>query len=136
MQHVLDGGAHEHRLIEIDLQLHPLGRGGLDDGQLLARALHHRERAGIGLLQDREVGGATPVDPHHVVLDCVTVAHARDVAQRDGGAIHRLHRQVVERLHRVGAGIELHVVLGPADLRGSRGHQHVAREHRLHHVVR
>ena len=79
MEHVLDGGAHEDGLVEVDLQLHPLGRGGLDDGELLARSFHHRQRARIRLLEDGQVGGAPAVDPHQVLLHGLAVADPRHV---------------------------------------------------------
>ncbi len=37
-----NGGTDEYRLIEVDFQLHALGRGSLDDRQGVARCFHHR----------------------------------------------------------------------------------------------
>ena len=73
-------GAHEHRLVEIELQFEPGGRGRLDLRQRVARRIDHRERRGVGVLEDREVDRALAVDVHDVGLGREAVADVPDIA--------------------------------------------------------
>ena len=136
VEDVGDGGAHEDGLIEVELQLHPFRRGGLDDGKLVAGPLDDSKGRGIRLLEDGEIGGAPAVDADEVLLHRVSIAHPGDVAEHDRRAIHRLDGEIVERLDGVGTGVELHVVERVADHRRAGGHEHVALQDRLHDVVR
>ena len=75
--HVLHRGAHEHRLVEIELQFQPGGRRRLDLRQRVARRIDHGERRGIGVLQDRQIDRALAVDVHDVGLGREAVADLR-----------------------------------------------------------
>ncbi len=64
---------------------------------------------------DGEERGAFAVAAHDVGLRCVAITYVGDVAHIHHAAGHCLDRQVVERGHRVGAAVHLHVVFLRAD---------------------
>ena len=74
---VLHRGAHEHRLVEIELQFQPGRRRGLDFRQRGTRRIDHGEGRRIGMLQDGQVDRALAVDVHDVGLGGEAVADMR-----------------------------------------------------------
>ena len=96
--HTLHSGANEDTLIgqrsHLQFRRHCAG----DPWQKCAHALHHIERGGVTTLQDRNEYAAPAVLPHDVGLKLEAIAHAGDVAQVDGGAVHLFDRNVREFL--------------------------------------
>jgi hypothetical protein len=81
---VLNGIAHERRLIEHDLR-HELLRHVEQVGDRSLDAVDHRDRVGIAaLLEDRQINGRLPVNAHNVVLDLRRVLRLTDVGHHDG----------------------------------------------------
>ena len=98
-----DGAAHEQRLIEVDLQLEPVGRRRLDGRQRVAHGVDHRQRRRVRVLEDRQIRGALAVDAHDVGLVGERVGDVRDVAQDHRRAVDDLDRDARE-VGDVGAG--------------------------------
>ena len=123
---VLDRGAHEHRLVEIQADLAcPPAPPVPDLGQDLAGGLHHRQAGGIGMLQDGQVGGAPAVHVHDVVLNGEAVVHPGHVAQQHRHAATTFSGMRLNSIHHRRAGVHQHVVVGRADARGAGRDQQV-----------
>jgi hypothetical protein len=122
---VFDRSAYEHRLVEIELELEPLRRVGLDVRQEIAHGLHDPERRGIRVLQDAHVACALSVDAHGVLLGGEAVADFRDVPELNDEPLAYPHRQAVELLDHLWAGIEADVELALTDARDAGRHDHI-----------
>ena len=114
----------------------PSGAAALMRGQQLARRVDDRERRGVGLLQDREVGGALAVDAHDVVLHREAVVDVRDVAEQHGGAVDDLDRDGVELGDRARAALRSTSYSVPPMRARARGQDDVRREQRVDDVLR
>ena len=136
LEHAADGGAHEDRLVEVEADLHALGRGRLDERDEIARGVDDGDGRRARLLQDREVRGAVAVDARDVLLDGEAVVDLRDVTQRDGGAAHRAERDLRELRHDVRAAVQEHVVVDGAHARRARGQDEVRAQKLVHDVLR
>ena len=77
------------------------------------------------MLQDRQIGRPFSIDVDDVGLIGIAVADAADITNRDRASVKHADRQVVEALHRCGAGVELHVVFTPADTGGAGGNDYI-----------
>ena len=99
----------------VDLEaLRQLRRGSAAGARLML--LDDVERRGAAGLEHAHQHGALAVEAHDVGLRRVAVAHVRDVAHVDDGAVAGRDRQVVELVDRLGAGVERDEVLAVADL--------------------
>ncbi len=76
------------------------------------------------------------IHAHNVGLRRGAVTHMGHLANGDGGAMHRLHRQLVEFGNGFGAVVELHVVLVCADLGRTDRDDLVLRRQCIAHVLR
>ena len=120
-QHAADGGAHEQRLIEVELELDALrARWRASAGKSSRTASTTASVDAPRLAQDRQVGGAPAVDAHDVGLHGEAVVHEGHVAQQHGHAVDHLERHGVELGDVLGADVEEHVVVDAADARGRR----------------
>ncbi len=88
-----------------------IGRRGADRRQQRLELLDDRQGRGAALLDHGEQHRSAAVLAHDVGLDRESVAHVRDVAHVDGGAVDDLDRELVERRHRVRAAVEAHPIL-------------------------
>ena len=129
-----DRSAHEHGLIEVDLQVHPLRRGSLDNRQRVARRLHHGQSRRVGVLEDGEIGRALAVDVHDAALFGIAVRHLGHVSQQNRRRAHDLDRDAAELRHCVRAGVELHRIVGVADPGIARRQNHVRSLQRADYV--
>ncbi len=127
VQHALNGGAHEQRLIEqrADLQLRRqrLRRQGddfLDSGDDL-------QRGGLAVLVNRHQSAAVAVLAHDVGLRRKAVADVGHVAHVERGAVAGLHRQIVQLGDGLRRAVHLHVVFQRAELDGSGGKNQILR---------
>src|SRR5262249_30329432 len=118
-----------------DLEGDPIGGGGLDGGQEVPHSVHHRQGAGVGVLEDDDVARPLAVDVDDVLLHRVSVTDVRHVTEQHRGPVHHLDRDGVELVDGRRAGVELDVVLGGPDLGSAGGDDDVRLEQRLHHVV-
>ncbi len=96
---LVDRGTHEHRLVEIELDLQPVRGRRLDLRQHGPGCIHHRQRRGIGMLQDGQIDGTLAIDMHDVVLHRETVGHVRHIADADGHSVEHSERNRVEPVH-------------------------------------
>ncbi len=74
------------------------------------------ERGGLAGLQHGHQRGAPALQPRNVGLGRRAVAHVRDIAHEDHGAVGARDRQVVHLLDLLGTGIDADVVFEVADL--------------------
>ena len=74
----------------------PWARSPGSAGMLRLDRVDHRQRRGVGVLDDHQVGAALAVDAHHVGLRLMGVGDRRDVAQENRRAVDHLDRQLVE----------------------------------------
>ena len=112
-------------LIGQRLNLQRRRQGGGDARQQLADAVDHVERRGVAGLHDGQQHAAAAILAHDVGLRREAVAHVRHVADIDGRAVDHLDRQIVELVHGLGAGVQIHVVFELADLGGAGGKDQV-----------
>ncbi len=57
------------------------------------------------MLEDGEIGGAFPVHMHDVVLNGIGILHRPHIAQQHGDAVHHPDGDILELIHRIGAGV-------------------------------
>ena len=131
---VVDRALHEHRLVEVELELEALRRRGLDLRQDVADRLDHGDRRGVRVLQDVHVARALAVDAHGVLLGGEAVADLGDVAERHRQAVAHADRQRLELLDHLRAGVELDVELALADAGDAGRHDDVGGLQRADHV--
>ncbi len=77
---VLERCAHELGLIEGQLDLHTLRRHGFDVGNSLLDPVDDCQRRCVRMLDYHQIGRGLAVDPNHVCLRLMCVAHGGDLA--------------------------------------------------------
>ncbi len=70
-------------MIEVDLQIHALRRGSLNNRQRVARRFHHSESRSVGVLEDGEVSRALAIDVHDAPLFGIAVGDLGHVAEQN-----------------------------------------------------
>ncbi len=112
----VDRGADEQRLIADRGYLELRRQRLLERGQLALHARDDRQRRGLAVLEHGHQRRTVPVDMDDILLRRRAVADMGDVAHVDGRAVHRLDRQIVERIDRRRRVVELDIILERADL--------------------
>ncbi len=135
-QHALYGRAHEHRLIELDLELEVLRGSKLHRGDQLAHGVDHRDGGRAGLAQDGQVGGALAVHADDVLLHRESVVRVGDVPDVDRRPVDDPQGDLVELLGQRRAAVDADVELGRSHPREARRDDDVLREHPVHDVRR
>ena len=96
---------------------------------------HNIQRGGGAGFDDRQQRGANAVAAHDVLLHREPVAHMRHVPDIDHVAVDLLERNVVQFLDGGRAAVQLHGVLGAADLLRPGGQDQVFRADGVDHVA-
>ena len=87
VDHAVDRGAHEHRLVERGLASRARAAApACMRGSSALHAIDDVERGGVAVLEDRQQHRALAVVAHDVGLRLEAVAHVRDVADVDRAA--------------------------------------------------
>ena len=106
------------------------------NGQHPLDAVHNLQGGGVAVLQHRHDCPADAVLPHDVGLRRKPVAHVGHVAYIDGGAVHGLHRQLVQLGDGLRRAVHLDLVFQRPDLRRARGQDQILRVDRIDHIDR
>src|SRR6185437_2763498 len=127
MDHPIDRGAYEDRLIGDSLDLQLGRKKAFDVDQLLPDRLDDGERGCRPGLHDIHEDGAAAVYAHDVGLGSRAVADVGDIVDIDNRPIDHLYGEVIEGGDAERRGIGLNLVLETADLDRAAWRNHVLR---------
>ena len=123
VDHAVDGGTHENRLVGCDLDRQVGRQAGRHLGQFRLHAIDDVERGRRAVFEDVDQHRALAVVAHDVGLRLEAVMHLCDVADVEGAAGPGPDRQVVQLGDGLRAAVHRDVVFELADL-GGAGRQH------------